>query len=101
MQSQLVYVGIGLVGFPVFTQGEVAFSTTYIRLFNWLYCWSLCRGMDHRTNRQSKDLSIYSCQFGGITSRILNWRPLPLHRTECMDGDPKQLDPCLEDWFCL
>lgn len=31
--------------------------------------------MDYRTNRQSKDLSIYSCQFGRITSRIFNWRP--------------------------
>ena len=91
MQSQLVYVGIGLAGLPVFTQGGgigYFLQPTFGYLIGYIAGAFVVGWMIERI-ANPKILSFYFGQFGGLTSRLFNRRTLPLHGTECMDGRPK------------
>ena len=86
MQSKLVYVEIGLAELPVFTQGGGVgyfLQPPFGYLIDYIAGAFVVGWIIERIDNP-KTYQFISCQFGGITSRILNWRSLPL-LAECMD----------------
>ena len=81
MQSQLVYVGIGLAGLPVFTQGGgigYFLQPTFGYLIGYI-AGAFVVGWIIEQIDNPKTYHFIFANFSGIISRIFNWRSLSLY----------------------